>query len=70
MPGRTDEPSRFAELLSACSDVAGIERVRFVTSYPGDFTDDILEAMRDLPKICEYLHIPAQSGSDDGPAAA
>jgi tRNA-2-methylthio-N6-dimethylallyladenosine synthase len=38
--------------------------VRFVTSYPGDFTDDILAAMRDVPKICPYLHIPAQSGSD------
>lgn len=55
---------RFAELLERVSGVPGIERVRFVTSYPGDFTDDILEAMRDLPKICEYLHIPVQSGSD------
>lgn len=44
--------------------VPGIERVRFVTCYPGDFTDDIFEAMRDLPEVCEYLHIPAQSGSD------
>ena len=42
----------------------GLQRLRFVTSYPGDFTDDILEAIRDLPKVCEYLHIPAQSGSD------
>ncbi len=55
---------RFAELLERVSDVAGIERVRFVTSYPGDFTDDIFEAMRDIPQVCEYLHIPAQSGSD------
>ncbi len=55
---------RFAELLERVSVVGGIERVRFVTSYPGDFTDDILDAMRDLPKVCEYLHIPAQSGSD------
>ena len=55
---------RFAELLERVSAVGGIERVRFVTSYPGDFTDDILAAMRDLPKVCEYLHIPAQSGSD------
>ena len=54
----------FAELLTRVSEVPGIERVRFVTSYPGDFTDDILEAMRDVPKICPYLHIPAQSGSD------
>lgn len=55
---------RFAELLARVHAVSGIERLRFVTSYPGDFTDDILEAMRDLPKVCEYLHIPAQSGSN------
>jgi tRNA-2-methylthio-N6-dimethylallyladenosine synthase len=55
---------RFAELLERVHAVAGIERIRFVTSYPGDFTDDILYAMRDLPKVCEYLHIPAQSGSN------
>jgi len=57
-------PVRFAELLDRLNDVSGIERVRFVTSYPGDFTTDILEAMRDLPKVCEYLHLPVQSGSD------
>ncbi len=57
-------PVRFAELLAEVADVPGIERVRFVTSFPGDFTDDIFEAMRDLPKVCEYLHLPAQSGSD------
>jgi len=55
---------RFAELLERVSAVPGIERVRFVTNYPGDFTDDILQAMRDIPQVCEYLHIPAQSGSD------
>jgi len=53
-----------AEILQRVHDIKGIKRIRFVTSYPGDFTDDILEAMRDLPKVCEYLHIPAQSGSD------
>ncbi len=56
---------RFAELLDRVCGVSGIERVRFVTSYPGDFTDDILEAMRDLPEVCEYLHLPVQSGSND-----
>ena len=56
-------PVRFADLLERVHAVDGLERIRFVTSYPGDFTDDILEAMRDLPKVCEYLHIPAQSGS-------
>ena len=54
----------FAELLGRVHDIAGIKRLRFVTSYPGDFTDDIFYAMRDLPRVCEYLHIPAQSGSN------
>lgn len=57
-------PVTFAELLARVNDVPGLERVRFVTNYPGDFTDDILVAMRDLPKVCEYLHIPVQSGSN------
>ncbi|GMU22421.1 MAG: tRNA-2-methylthio-N(6)-dimethylallyladenosine synthase [Phycisphaerae bacterium] len=54
----------FAELLERVHAVEGLERLRFVTSYPGDFTDDVLKSMRDLPKVCEYLHIPAQSGSN------
>lgn len=54
----------FAELLERVHDVPGIERLRFVTSYPGDLTDDVLLAMRDLPRLCEYLHLPAQSGSN------
>ncbi len=58
------KPVRFAELLYRVAQVPGIERVRFVTSYPGDFTDDILEVMRDVPQVCEYLHLPVQSGSD------
>jgi len=55
-------PVRFAELLARVATVDGIDRVRFVTSYPGDFTDDIFEVMRDVPEVCEYLHIPVQSG--------
>ncbi len=55
---------RLADLLERIEPVAGIERVRFVTSYPAEFDRTLLEAMRDLPKVCEYLHIPAQSGSD------
>ena len=55
---------RFSDLLSRLSGVAGVRRLRFVTSHPLDFTDDIMEAMRDLPNVCEYIHCPAQSGSD------
>jgi tRNA-2-methylthio-N6-dimethylallyladenosine synthase len=55
---------RFSDLLARVSAVAGLRRLRFVTSHPVDFTDDVLEAMRDLPNVCEYIHCPAQSGSD------
>ena len=55
---------RLADLLAMVHEVAGIDRIRFVTSYPGDFDLAILAAMRDLPKVCEYLHLPAQSGSN------
>ncbi len=57
-------PVHFAELLARVADVDGLERVRFVTSYPGDFSDDIFDVMRDHPKASKYLHIPVQSGSD------
>jgi tRNA-2-methylthio-N6-dimethylallyladenosine synthase len=54
-----------ADLLSMVSEIEGIEWIRFVTSYPAEeFYDQILKAMADLPKVCNYLHIPAQSGSD------
>jgi tRNA-2-methylthio-N6-dimethylallyladenosine synthase len=54
----------FAQLLRRLDAIDGLERLRFVTSYPGDFTDEILEAMRDLDSVCPYLHLPVQSGSD------
>ena len=55
----------FAQLLRRIHDeVPAIARLRFVTSYPRDFGRDILETMRDCPRICRYLHAPAQSGSD------
>jgi tRNA-2-methylthio-N6-dimethylallyladenosine synthase len=55
----------FADLLAAIHDrVPAIQRLRFVTSYPRDFGDDVLEAIRDHPRICRYLHAPVQSGSD------
>ncbi|MBC8522687.1 radical SAM protein [PVC group bacterium] len=55
----------FAKLLRRIHDeVPEIARLRFVTSYPKDFGDDILETMRDCDRICNYLHVPAQSGSN------
>jgi len=55
---------RFSDLLAMLSPLAGLRRLRFVTSHPLDFGDDILQAMRDLPNLCRYIHVPAQSGSD------
>lgn len=55
----------FAELLQRVHDeVPSLPRLRFVTSYPRDFTDETLKVMASRPRICRYLHIPAQSGSN------
>jgi tRNA-2-methylthio-N6-dimethylallyladenosine synthase len=61
---RGDQTTRFSDLLEQLSPIPGLRRLRFVTSHPIDFGDDILHAMADLPNLCEYLHAPAQSGSD------
>ena len=54
----------FAQLLRAVAGVDGIERVRFTSPYPVDFTDDVVAAIADEPKLCKYVHLPVQSGSD------
>ena len=54
----------FAELLFRLHDIEGIERIKFVTNYPRDMTAGVLTAVRDLPKVSPYLHVPLQSGSD------
>ena len=55
----------FADLLYQVHEaVRHLSRLRFVTSFPRDFTDEALAAMRDCERICRYLHVPAQSGSD------
>jgi tRNA-2-methylthio-N6-dimethylallyladenosine synthase len=54
-----------ADLLEAAGDIDGIEWLRFVTSYPSEESfDDMMQVMASSPKVCEYLHMPAQSGSD------
>ena len=55
---------RLADLLYRLHDVGGLRRLKFVTNYPRHMTDDLLEAVRDLPKVSPYLHVPAQSGSN------
>jgi len=54
----------FAQLLRAVARVDGIERIRFTSPYPVDFTDDVVAAIAEEPKICKYVHLPVQSGSD------
>ena len=56
--------STLADLLQQVSDIDGVHWVRFITSHPGKFDESILQVMADNPKVCPYLHIPAQSGSD------
>jgi tRNA-2-methylthio-N6-dimethylallyladenosine synthase len=54
----------FAELLRACGNIDGLERVRFTSPHPAEFTDDVIEAMAQTPNVCPTLHMPLQSGSD------
>jgi tRNA-2-methylthio-N6-dimethylallyladenosine synthase len=54
----------FADLLAAVAAVPGVHRLRFVTSYPRDFTARMIEQVARQPNICPYLHLPVQSGSD------
>jgi tRNA-2-methylthio-N6-dimethylallyladenosine synthase len=54
----------FPDLLMKIHEVNGIERIRFVTSHPRDFSEKLIKAMSNLPKLCEHLHLPVQSASD------
>lgn len=57
-------PADLAELMARVGDVDGIERIRFTTSNPYNLTPKLIRALRDLPKVCEYFHLPLQSGSN------
>jgi tRNA-2-methylthio-N6-dimethylallyladenosine synthase len=54
----------FSKLLRACGEIEGLERVRFTSPHPRDFTDDVIEAMAQTPNVMPQLHMPLQSGSD------
>src|ERR1700724_4238989 len=54
----------FASLLRTCGCIDGVERVRFTSPHPAEFTDDVIEAMAETPNVCPALHMPLQSGSD------
>ena len=53
----------FAKLLRKVNEISGIERIRFISPHPKDFTDDVIEAIRDCDKVCKIIHLPLQSGS-------
>ena len=62
--GKTlDNPISFAELLRMVNEIEGLERIRFMTSHPKDISDEVIYAMRDCDKVCEFLHLPVQCGS-------
>lgn len=55
---------RFASLLAGLDSIEGLRRVRFTTSHPKDLSPELIEAIRDIPVVCEHLHLPVQSGSN------
>lgn len=56
---------RMSDLLAMIHDIPSIERIKFVTNFPKDMTTDLLEAIRDLPKVARYLHVPLQHGCNE-----
>jgi tRNA-2-methylthio-N6-dimethylallyladenosine synthase len=59
------DPLAFSKLLRACGSIDGLERVRFTSPHPRDFTDDVIDAMATTGNVMPQLHMPLQSGSDD-----
>jgi tRNA-2-methylthio-N6-dimethylallyladenosine synthase len=62
--GETTEMADFATLLEYVSDIPGIERIRYTTSHPNEFTPSLIAAYEKLPKLVSHLHLPVQHGSD------
>ena len=58
-----DKIDSFAKLLRAVNKIDGIEKIRFISPHPKDFTDDVIEAIRDSEKVSKFIHLPLQSGS-------
>lgn len=62
---KKEKQNEFVKLLETVNGVDGIERIRFVTSHPAHFSKEMIDAMADLEKVCEYLHLPLQAGSNN-----
>lgn len=56
-------PLSFAKLLQKINDIDGLERIRFMTSHPKDLSDELIETIKNCKKVCNYIHLPIQSGS-------
>ncbi|MFC6316691.1 tRNA (N6-isopentenyl adenosine(37)-C2)-methylthiotransferase MiaB [Corynebacterium gerontici] len=63
-PDMERDRSAFSKLLRACGQIEGLERVRFTSPHPAEFTSDVIDAMAETPNVCPNLHMPLQSGSD------
>ena len=63
-PDMPRDRSAFSKLLRACGEIEGLERLRFTSPHPAEFTSDVIDAMAETPNICPQLHMPLQSGSD------
>ena len=61
--GDYKEIDSFAKLLMRINEIEGVERIRFVSPHPKDFTDDVIEAIAKCDKVCKFVHLPLQSGS-------
>lgn len=61
----TSNIDSFAKLLRAVNEIEGIEKIRFVSPHPKDFTEDVIEAIRDCDKVSKFIHLPLQSGSTE-----
>ena len=60
-----DDKTDFPDLLNLVHETESIERIRFVTSHPKDLSERLITTMQKLPKVCEHIHLPLQSGSDN-----
>ncbi|MBQ9949168.1 MAG: tRNA (N6-isopentenyl adenosine(37)-C2)-methylthiotransferase MiaB [Clostridia bacterium] len=61
---RADDGSDFSDILAMVNDIDGLERIRFMTSHPKDLSDRLIDAMANLDKVCNHIHLPVQSGSN------
>ena len=62
--GKNSQEISFPELLRRLNEIDGIERIRFMTSHPKDLSDELISAMAECEKVCKYIHLPVQSGSN------